>query len=261
MKELSSRLANYHKALYFAEEELSDRRMQKIQMLQKCLQILNELLKNAEAGFPVRIDEVPPPVPIPSDSEFDSKAVDTLTQRISSYKAALLAAEQSTSISDQKHVPKLQSALRTLEFLMTRAKANRPVWKRDIPPEYEYHDSILEKQDTKMSHAKFTLMLKSQLIRATEIKFNSSELQQKVSELQQELNDLLKKVSSHSANSQQNEVLLSVLTKRTEELEKLSLSELQSLCNIENSDFISNECSTSASNEINKAHKQIKSIQ
>lgn len=26
----------------------------------------------------------------------------------------------------------------TVEFLLTRAKAKRPVWKKDIPPEFEY---------------------------------------------------------------------------------------------------------------------------
>lgn len=45
-------------------------------------------------------------------TEFDNNAVETISERISSYKAALLAAEQSTTARDRKHIPKLQSAVR-----------------------------------------------------------------------------------------------------------------------------------------------------
>ncbi|CAG5118522.1 unnamed protein product, partial [Candidula unifasciata] len=172
--ELSSRLAEYHKALYFAEEELSEDRMNKIQRLQRGLQTIHELQKRTQAGFPVRADEIPPPVTIPGDDEFDLDAVSTLESRLAHYNALLRFESQGQG--ERKRIPKIQSAIRTVEFLLTRAKARRPVWKKDIPPEFEY--TLLHAAQSKgqpVNKAKLTLQLRSLQKRVNTISFKDEQ--------------------------------------------------------------------------------------
>ncbi|RUS75122.1 hypothetical protein EGW08_017106 [Elysia chlorotica] len=164
--ELSARLADYHKALYFAEEELSDDRIGKIQGMQRALQAIDDLQKRAEAGFPIRADEVPPPVAIPNDDEFDNDAITTISGRLTQYQEALREAELSEG-KDSRRIPKIQSTLRTLEFLMTRAKAKRPVWKKDIPPGYEYCNVSPKGSPCSMNKTKYLLVVRSLLLRIT----------------------------------------------------------------------------------------------
>ncbi|CAL1526158.1 unnamed protein product [Lymnaea stagnalis] len=224
---LSARLDNYHKALYFAEEELSENKFNKIQQLQRCLQIVKDLQERVQAGMPVRGDEVPPPVPVPSDDEFDNDAMKTLTDRISSYKLALVAAQQSQE-SDKRHIPKIQSTLRSLEFLMTRAKANRPVWKKDIPADFEYHKmSPAKSSQSKMNKAKFTLLIRSLVLRTAKLSFRSPEMETKARGHHSKLVGIESQLSTSGAAWQPDEALLKVLTKQTEALEQKSMEEKQ----------------------------------
>ncbi|GFS01979.1 coiled-coil and C2 domain-containing protein 1A [Elysia marginata] len=220
--ELSARLAEYHKALYFAEEELSDDRINKIQGMQHALQVIHNLQKRAEAGFPIRADEVPPPISIPSDDEFDNDAINTISRRLNQYQVALKAAEQSES-TDRRRIPKIQSTIRTLEFLMTRAKSKRPVWKKDIPPEFEYC-SVSPKGSPSMNKTKYLLVIRSLILRLSAPTVIDSDVSETAATALKKLKtleeELVKQKDAQpwlrSGNS------LPELTKEVENLEKLA---------------------------------------
>ncbi|XP_059170495.1 uncharacterized protein LOC131952043 [Physella acuta] len=223
MNEISLRLANYHKALYFAEEELSEDRLNKIQTLQQSLQVLNDLQNRTKAGIPVRADELPPSVPIPSDDELDNNAMETLTQRISTYHAALLAAENNPG---DHRVPKIQNAIRKLEFLMTRAKANRPVWKRDIPSEYEHTftaENPVRSPERKVNKVKLKILVRSLTLRVSNLKFTNSLLQEQAADLCRKLADIETKLNTNSTAP--DDRTLTMLTKQAEDLEELAIAE------------------------------------
>ncbi|BFY99926.1 hypothetical protein BsWGS_02966 [Bradybaena similaris] len=221
--ELSSRLAEYHKALYFAEEELSEDRMNKIQRLQRGLQTIHELQKRTQAGFPVRADEIPPAVTIPSDDEFDLEAVSTLESRLAHYNDMLLFASESQS--DKRKIPKIQSAIRTVEFLLTRAKAKRPVWKKDIPPEFEY--TVLQPAQQKgqlVNKAKFTLQLRSLQKRVQNITFKQEDQQKHLDKLKNKLQELETKFPKMQTSAEL-ENSLAALTKEIESVEAIAFAE------------------------------------
>ncbi|GFN95175.1 coiled-coil and c2 domain-containing protein 1a [Plakobranchus ocellatus] len=221
--ELSSRLADYHKALYFAEEELSEDRLNKIQGFQRALQAIHNLQKRAEAGFPIRADEVPPPVAIPDDNEFDNDAVNTLTSRIAQYREALSTAEQAKG-TDRRRITKLQSTLRTLEFLMTRAKAKRPVWKKDIPPEFDYCNMSPKGSPTNMNKTKYLLVLRSLILRLSAPTVADSDVGQSAGVTHKKLKALEEElVKNQDAKPWlQSDNSLPALTKVVEKLEKLA---------------------------------------
>ncbi|XP_035825961.1 uncharacterized protein LOC101854088 isoform X2 [Aplysia californica] len=209
--ELSSRMSEYHKALYFAEEELSDQRINKIKDFQRGLHLMHSLQKRAQDGFPIRADEIPPSVVIPSDDEFDNDAVNTLNGRISQYKA-VLASAQNGQEGDRRKVPKILSGLRTLEFLMTRAKARRPVWKRDIPPEFDYYGGEgAQDYDKSINKAKIVLQVRSLLARCSKVHIKNKEKHQSFQSLLQSLRDMDKALTSNPSHGELKKIHSSLM--------------------------------------------------
>ncbi|KAK7099764.1 coiled-coil and C2 domain-containing protein 1A-like [Littorina saxatilis] len=128
--ELSARLADYHKALYYADIEIGENRTQQIQTLQRGLQMIQKLQEKAQAGFPIRAEEIPPPVSLPTDDEFVADPQSVITERIALYYQAIEVAQEE---GKKTKVQTLQLGIQKLEYLLKRAEANIPVYKKDLP--------------------------------------------------------------------------------------------------------------------------------
>ncbi|XP_076440469.1 uncharacterized protein LOC143279966 [Babylonia areolata] len=129
--ELSSRLADYHKALYYADIEMvGENRTKQIQTLQRGLQVIQKLQEKAQAGYPIRTEEIPPPVPLPTDDEFVVDPKSVINERIVLYYQAIEVADE-----DKKNVrvKTLKDGIEKLHFLLKRAENNIPIYKKDLP--------------------------------------------------------------------------------------------------------------------------------
>lgn len=128
--ELSVRLADYHKALYYADIEIGQNRTQQIQMLQRGLQVIQKLQEKAQAGYPIRPENIPPPVAIPTDDEFVTDPKSVITERIPLFYQAIEMARQE---GKKTRIKTLEAGIQTLHYLLQRAESNIPIYKKDLP--------------------------------------------------------------------------------------------------------------------------------
>ncbi|KAL8578171.1 hypothetical protein ACOMHN_051726 [Nucella lapillus] len=129
--ELSSRLADYHKALYYADiEMIGENRSKQIHTLQRGLQVIQKLQEKAQAGFPIGPEDIPPPVAIPTEEEFVVDPKSVITERIALYYQAIELAEAEKK---ETSVKTLQNGIQKLDYLLKRAETNIPIYKKDLP--------------------------------------------------------------------------------------------------------------------------------